>query len=137
MTSKTTPKQRSNLTGGITGKGFQPGVSGNPAGRPPTAEFSRIAREMMAEEDPKKRKSKARLLVENAYSKALRGSARHLEILLDRTEGRVKYVAEVTGADGGALRYAHLSDAELESELARMIEKYKATMEPGTEGPKC
>ena len=50
-TSKTTVKQREKRAGGVTGKGFQPGVSGNPNGRPRTAKFSEAARQLLAEID--------------------------------------------------------------------------------------
>jgi hypothetical protein len=104
---------------------FQPGNPGGP-GRPATATFSEIARELLKETDPKKRKTKARLLVERAYAKAARGSARHLEILLDRVEGKVKQVAELTGPNGGALRFENMTEVQLDTRLKELMAKYEA-----------
>ena len=86
-TSKTTGKQREKRAGGVTGKGFQPGVSGNPNGRPRTAKFSEAARQLLAEIDAKSGETNAECLVRHCFKKAMHGSARHLELLLAYVEG--------------------------------------------------
>ena len=87
------------------------------------AAFSEAVRELLAEEDPKKRKTKARLLVEQAYARALRGSARHLQILLDRAEGKPRQSLELTGGDGGpvSLKYANMPIEEVERRIEELL----------------
>lgn len=46
-------KQRENkMLGGVTGKGFMPGKSGNPAGRPPGQSLKEFARQYLADLSP-------------------------------------------------------------------------------------
>jgi hypothetical protein len=118
--AKTTGKQRDKLPGGITGKGFLPGQCGNPSGRPRTAKFSEIAREVLAEEDPKKRQTVAERLVRAAVTRALAGSTRHLELLLSYTEGRPKQHFDLSGSVTNPL--ASLSDEELNLKLQKSLE---------------
>src|ERR1700680_4805568 len=102
-TSKTTVKQREKRAGGVTGKGFQPGVSGNPNGRPRTAKFSEAAREILAEIDAKSGETNAECLVRHCFKKATHGSARHLELLLAYAEGKAKQIIEASGPNGTPL----------------------------------
>jgi hypothetical protein len=52
-------------TGGITGKGFKPGRSGNPSGQPKSADFARAVREFLQEPHPKRRaQSQLRTIIE-------------------------------------------------------------------------
>ena len=123
--AKTTGKQRDKLPGGITSKGFMPGECGNPRGRPRTAKFSEIAREILAEEDPKKRQTVAESLVRTAVARALAGSTRHLEVLLSYTEGRPKQHFDLIGSVTNPL--ASLSDEELNLRLEELIKSLNET----------
>jgi len=68
---------------------WQKGQSGNPAGRPATTDIKAEAREFLSEcDDPKTGKARLRVLLEIAYRRARQGSAKHLEMLLDRGWGK-------------------------------------------------
>jgi hypothetical protein len=124
-TSKTTGKQREKRAGGVTGKGFRPGVSGNPNGRPRTAKFSEAARQLLAEIDAKSGETNAESLVRHCFKRAMHGSARHLELLLAYVEGKPKQGVELSGPDGGAMKFENMSDAELDTRLKDLLEKYQ------------
>ena len=122
-TSKTTGKQREKRAGGVTGKGFQPGVSGNPNGRPRTAKFSEAARRL-AEEIGQNGKTGAEQLAEHCFRCALKGSTRHAELFLAYTEGKPKQGVELSGPDGGAMRFENMTDAEINARLQELLRKY-------------
>jgi Family of unknown function (DUF5681) len=122
--AKTTRKQREKRAGGVTGKGFQPGVSGNPNGRPRTAKFSEAARRL-AEEIGQDGKTGAEQLAEHCFRCALKGSARHAEFFVAYTEGKPKQGVELSGPDGGALRFENMSDEQLDYRLKELLEKWK------------
>jgi len=75
-------------------------ASPNPAGRPRTGVFSAAAKAILAEEDPKLRKTGAEILIEQAFRRARQGSYRHLELLLAYAEGKPK---QSLGLEGGQL----------------------------------
>ena len=122
--AKTTDKQRDKLPGGITGKGFLPGQCGNPSGRPRTAKFSEIARDVLAEEDPKTRQKMAERLVRAAVTRALAGSTRHLELILSYAEGRPRQHFDVSGSVANPL--ASLSDEELALRIEKLHKKLQS-----------
>src|SRR5215475_9186897 len=71
--------------------------SPNPAGRPRTGVFSAAAKAILAEEDPKLRKTGAEILIEQAFRRARQGSYRHLELLLAYAEGKPKQAVDLGG----------------------------------------
>jgi hypothetical protein len=124
---KTTVKQRENCgkrPGGITGKGFLPGSSGNPQGRPRTAKFSDAARRL-AEEIGQDGTTGAEQLAEHCLCQALKGSARHAELFLNYTEGKPKQGVELSGPNGDAMKFENMSEAELDARLKELLEKYQ------------
>ena len=78
------------LTGGITGKGFLPGKSGNPGGRPKkkpiTSAYERLA--TRAEYDA---------VAKAMFSRAKRGNVKAAAEITDRIEGKLTPEAEPTG----------------------------------------
>jgi hypothetical protein len=123
-TSKTTGKQREKRAGGVTGKGFQPGVSGNPNGRPRTAKFSEAARRL-AEEIGQDGKTGAEQLAEHCFRRALKGSTRHAEIFLNYSEGRPRQAIELSGPDGSAIGFENMTDGEIDERLTELLKKYQ------------
>lgn len=123
--AETTGKQRAKRAGGVTGKGFQPGVSGNPYGRPRTAKFSEAARGLLAEIDAKSGETNAECLVRHCFKKAMHGSPRHLELFLAYVEGRPKQGVELSGPDGSAMRFENMSEAEIDARLKTLLEMYR------------
>jgi hypothetical protein len=81
--------QRKNNVGGITGKGFLPGRSGNPGGRPKGRSLTALLRERLDEIDEATGKSIAQLIVEGWVNAARDGNVPAIKEALDRTEGKV------------------------------------------------
>jgi hypothetical protein len=108
------PEQQKQL-GGITGRGFLPGQSGNPKGRPHTKGLLTALRAKVAEVSADGRSIEEQL-VEVLVQEALGGRNRlpAVEIIFDRLEGRARQsieVADVTRELRGK------SDAELQFHL--------------------
>lgn len=82
--------------GGITGRGFLPGQSGNPSGRPRTRGLIVALRAKVAEIG-KDGRSIEEKLVAVLVDEALRGKHRlaAVELILDRLEGRARQQIEV------------------------------------------
>lgn len=78
--------------GGVTGKGFLPGRSGNPAGRPKGQSLTALLRAKLEKNDT------AQSLAEMIVAKALSGDYRFCKLILDRTEGKVP--DRIAGPDG-------------------------------------
>lgn len=99
---------------------YKPGQCGNKNGRPRTAKFSEAAREFLAETDPRKKLSIAEDLVRDCVKRAKRGSVKHLEIILDRTEGKVAQRNEFSGPSGSTIPISlEAVDARLADLLGR------------------
>lgn len=93
---------------------FQPGVSGNPLGRPPTKVLRTIARELAEETDPKSRKKKARILVEALYRKAAAGYLGHFQELVRLLEEDTGTDWRISGAGGAPIETTSARDKLLE-----------------------
>jgi Family of unknown function (DUF5681) len=91
---KTTGK----MPGGVTGKGFRPGASGNPGGRPKQQPGTEALRVLLADEKT------AMALARAMIKRALKGNVRAFKEIMDRVEGKVANRVEITGANGEELK---------------------------------
>lgn len=103
--------------GGITGKGFRPGVSGNPGGRPKGRSITARLREalesnQLAGKPLRDGKIVLDLVVEAILAEAAAGNTRMVKELLDRIEGKVGAAAPEIDAFAN-LDVRELTDAEL------------------------
>ncbi len=84
-----TTKSNGKMLGGITGKGFKPGVSGNPNGRPKGIQsIPDILRKIGEEDGTVDGKSKLDVIMYMVFSFALEGKPWAVQFIADRTEGR-------------------------------------------------
>ena len=92
---KSVVKQRKYNEGGITGKGFKKGQSGNPNGRPKKDRcISDILREQGLNVIDGKH-TNLQLIVEKLYEKASGGDLKAIDMIFDRLEGKPAQKVEV------------------------------------------
>ena len=85
------------MPGGITGKGFKPGQSGNPNGRPKgTRSIPDKLKKIGDEEGTLDGKSKLDVIMYKVFQYALEGKPWAVQFIADRTEGKAKEFREVT-----------------------------------------
>ena len=85
------------MLGGITGKGFKPGVSGNPNGRPKGIQsIHDILRKIGEEDGTVDGKSKLDVIMYMVFSFALEGKPWAVQFIADRTEGKALDRIEAT-----------------------------------------
>lgn len=81
-------------------KPFKPGQSGNPGGRPKGTSITTILNRKLDELDPDDGKSRAEKVAEVIVREALAGDYRFVDMLLNRTEGKIAdKVLNLTPAD--------------------------------------
>lgn len=80
--------------GGVTGKGFKPGQSGNPTGRPKSTPITDALRKALA--NPKQ----AEAFVKGILKEARKGNSKAFAAVADRLEGKPAQSHELTGKDG-------------------------------------
>jgi hypothetical protein len=89
------------MPGGITGKGFVPGRSGNPSGRPKKTPLTDIYNELLEEGVTKNDiKKTLRAIVKQKSNVTVQA----LKEMADRVEGKPTERMELTGADGEPLQ---------------------------------
>ena len=91
------PTTKPKMLGGITGKGFMPGQSGNPGGRKKTL-LSDMTAELLDEisNDPDKREQFKQSILQKLLAKGV-VSAMTLDKLWERHEGKVTQPVQVDG----------------------------------------
>lgn len=113
MSNKNVEKQRKNNEGGITGKGWKKGQSGNPSGRPKKGEaWADVANSLLNSNeinitmkmsdgkikkmDLEADKSFRHAVIIGQISAAMNGNVQAAKELADRTEGKAKETKEIT-----------------------------------------
>jgi hypothetical protein len=104
MTVDTNAPQRPKKPGGVTGKGFQPGQSGCPGGKPKAVkDVIEAARQHTSEAVER--------LARWMRSDDPRASVAACTALLDRGWGRPTQAVEMSGKDGGPIQTQQVQDA--------------------------
>lgn len=98
------------MLGGITGKGFMPGQSGNPAGRAKGTGLTDIIRKCLAQPD-ETYGTKADKLIALVIEHAEKGDFRYFKEIMDRMDGPVPSKTEVSGEGGSSLVF-HIVEAK-------------------------
>ena len=101
---------------------WQPGESGNPAGRPPDRLRKRIEAELekIASSEPGEARTKLELLAENIVSDALRGDSQSRKLLIERLYPMLNR-HEIAGAEGEAINIRWEAEIQQASEELREI----------------
>lgn len=105
---KKDPKDPSYKPGGVTGKGFKPGQSGNPSGRPKSKLLSEAYRAALAEE-LKNGRTCAEEIAKEMVKLAMKGKYMHASEIADRVEGKPRQAYDV--------------ELSVNDELAEIVEK--------------
>ena len=96
--------------GGITGKGFMPGQSGNPSGRPSRRLMTERYQGLMEQPLPEELKVALKLQPGATYGDAivlaqaraaLKGKTEAAREITDRVDGKARQQVEVSGRNGG------------------------------------
>lgn len=133
-------EQRESNVGGITGKGFLPGRSGNPGGRAKGRSLTAIVREVLESntlggKPIPQGKTVAEVLGDVIVKEALKGKFTFAKEVWDRTEGKVSDKVEHTGKDGAPLAVDATiltpSASELESWQQQQRKNLESMMRPG------
>lgn len=108
--------------GGVTGKGFMPGRSGNPGGRPKTGIFSEAYRKLLEELEPKQCYTLAEAIARAIVRKALKGDVRAASEIADRAEGKPPQSLAINAKVNSV---QDLSDDELAAAIQERLERIK------------
>jgi hypothetical protein len=101
-----------NKDGGITGKGWKKGQSGNPKGRPKGKTIASLLRQIIEDNDGKI----ADALAKKAIQSALEGDFRFWNEIIERLDGKVPNRLE--GSDGSVLTFM-IQEAEKPNDNAK------------------
>ena len=89
-------KQQNKQPGGITGKGFKPGKSGNPKGRPKKAKCIPDILRSITSEKAIGYETKLHQILNNVVNQALEGDQWSIQFVADRMEGKPAQVINQT-----------------------------------------
>ena len=144
LTSTVEPKKQSGaLIDRLKGKGFKPGISGNPLGRyvhnTKTLSISKELRHQLNQKPRGSKKTYCELLVTNTLKKAIQGDARLIKEIFDRVDGlptqKIHFEAEIKVNELAEALKALCNNAPLPAVFDSQIEEANVEME-GTEKEK-
>jgi hypothetical protein len=117
-----------NKVGGVTGKGFLPGKSGNAGGRPRTSILSDAYREILqkAYPDDVEQRTYAQIIAVTVAEQAVRGNTRAIQELADRTEGKPCAAVEVISPSEN-LPVEMLTDQQLKEIILAEVMRRKSS----------
>jgi hypothetical protein len=81
------------LIGGVTGKGFMPGHSGNPNGRPKRLLVDEALDDLLTTNDSSEAKAIAKVLIDRAKA----GDVKAIQLTTERTQGKPKQSIGLSG----------------------------------------
>ena len=126
---------KNNKIDNLKGAGFQPGKSGNPNGRP-KGSISLVERlKKRLREHPEQIDT----ILDALFEQAINGSSKHLEIILDRIDGKVadkveivmKIQTEIIHRIGALLPQAMLQAGASKAQVAQGMENLQRLLESG------
>ena len=121
--------------GGCTGKGFMPGQSGNPNGRPSLAA---ALEQVLAEDDEITGKPNTYAIAKSIVRVAKAGSVQAFSVIADRIDGKALERIEVTGADGGPIQHADTTPDKLQAyalEAVALVSEAERIATQGSHAP--
>lgn len=92
MSDKKVDKQQKKQLGGATGKGFMPGKSGNPKGRPKKAKCIPDILRSITSEKADGYETKLHKILDNVVNQAIKGDQWSIQFIAERMEGRPSQV---------------------------------------------
>lgn len=118
-------------------KKFKPGQSGNPAGRPPGRGiadiFNALLERVVTFKDPFDNNKETKITVKERLAismmvKAMKGGEKAMEIILDRTDGKVALPMKLSGSVGGRAPVQHVDLSGVDTKvLERALAKLAKT----------
>jgi len=101
---------------------FQPGQSGNPAGRPKGRSVTAVLRKVIDANDG----ALAERLVRTLVDRALKGDFRAMREIWDRMEGKPTRTTEISGPSGGPIVSVQTSTGHIMADLVSLAEELGA-----------
>jgi hypothetical protein len=112
-----TAEKSDKTTGGVTGRGFRPGQSGNPGGRPKKRLLDRALKELLEADDSRE----CFLIARRLISLAKKGNINAIKLIAERTEGRPFQAIALSGSDGGPMEISELSPEQIDNRIRELL----------------